>query len=244
MSSAITPLRVKPSPEPSLALGALAALAALAAVVALGEYGFAASARFATLALAACIAGLGGVAVLAYRHGRARKFGAANCVTLVRAALIAPLIGLLGEAPTAALAWLALAIASVVLVLDGVDGSLARRFRAATAFGARFDMETDALLILVLSALCWQFGKAGAWILAAGLLRYAFVAVSAPLPWLRRALPASRRRQAVCVVQIVALLVCLTPLVAPPWSAAAAALGLAALAWSFLVDMAWLARQR
>ena len=38
----------------------------------------------------------------------------------------------------------------------------------ASAFGARFDMETDALLLLVLAALAWQFDKAGAWVLASG----------------------------------------------------------------------------
>ena len=49
------------------------------------------------------------------------------------------------------------------------------RSNEASSFGARFDMETDALLILVLAALVWQHGKAGPWILAAGLMRYAFV---------------------------------------------------------------------
>jgi hypothetical protein len=37
--------------------------------------------------------------------------------------------------------------------------------------------------------------------------------------------------------------VCLSPLFAWPWSATAGALGLGVLAWSFLVDVRWLARQ-
>ena len=34
-----------------------------------------------------------------------------------------------------------------------------------SSFGARFDMETDAAFILILSVLVWQHGKAGAWVL-------------------------------------------------------------------------------
>jgi phosphatidylglycerophosphate synthase len=169
------------------------------------------------------------------------RFGAANTATLVRLALLAPLVGLLFEEPSAALAWLAIAIAGVVLALDGVDGWLARRSGGATDFGARFDMETDALLILLLSVLCARFDKAGAWILAAGVMRYVFVGAGRIWPWMSAALPASRRRQTVCVVQIVSLLACLAPPIAPPASAIVGALGLSALAWSFAVDVRWLA---
>ena len=51
-----------------------------------------------------------------------------------------------------------------------------------SAFGARFDMEVDALLILVLSAGVWWFDKAGAWVWLSGLLRYAFIAAGWGLP--------------------------------------------------------------
>ena len=40
-----------------------------------------------------------------------------------------------------------------------------------SGYGARFDMETDAAFILVLSILVWQHGKAGAWVLLCGLMR-------------------------------------------------------------------------
>ncbi len=129
------------------------------------------------------------------------------------------------------------------IALDGVDGWLARRRNEATAFGARFDMETDALLILVLAALVWQLDKAGIWILAAGLLRYAFVLASYPLLWMERALPPSRRRQAVCVLQIVSLIGALLPGVLPPWSTGVALSGLVLLVWSFTIDVVWLARR-
>ncbi|HET7607751.1 MAG TPA: CDP-alcohol phosphatidyltransferase family protein, partial [Gammaproteobacteria bacterium] len=194
---------------------------------------------------AAVLAAAGGAIFLwlAMRRLHALKFGAANSVTLARAAMTVLLAALVGSAPTPALGWVLVGIGTVAVALDGVDGALARSRAEAGAFGARFDMETDALLILVLAALVWQQGKAGAWILAAGLLRYLFVAGSAILPWLGAVLPPSRRRQAVCVVQIVSLLGALAPVVALPWSAALALAGLAALVWSFALDVLWLARQ-
>jgi phosphatidylglycerophosphate synthase len=193
-------------------------------------------------AAALAVAGAALVLSLAVRHLGAASFGLANSVTLARAALALLLAALLGATPTAALGWLLVGFGTAAVALDGIDGALARRRSEASEFGARFDMETDALLILVLAALVWQQGKAGAWILAAGLLRYVFVAGSFIVPWLGAVLPPSRRRQAVCVVQIVSLLGALAPVVAPPWSAALALAGLAALVWSFGVDVHWLAR--
>jgi hypothetical protein len=90
--------------------------------------------------------------------------------------------------------------------------------------------------------LVWHFGKAGAWILLAGLIRYVFVAAAQALAWMRRPLPPSRRRQTVCVLQVIVLMTCLSPLFGPPLSSAIGLAGLLLLGWSFAVDIAWLAR--
>ena len=190
--------------------------------------------------LMACGAGL--LLWLVARRLDTPAFGAANGVTLVRAVLVLLLAALLGGGAAAALGWIVVALGAAAAALDAVDGVLARRRGESSAFGARFDLEVDALLILVLAALVWQLDKAGVWILAAGLLRYLFVAASYPLPWLGATLPPSRRRQAVCVVQIVTLLLALVPFVVPPWSTALALLGLTMLVWSFGIDVVWLAR--
>jgi phosphatidylglycerophosphate synthase len=194
-------------------------------------------------AAAGVLAGGGLLLALTSRHLRAPAFGAANGVTLVRGALTLLLAALAGESGDDVLGWVVVAVATIAVALDGVDGRLARNRNETSAFGARFDMETDALLILVLAALVWQLDKAGVWILAAGLLRYLFVLASCPLPWMGRALPPSRRRQAVCVVQIVSLIGALVPGVSPPWSTAIALAGLVLLVWSFAVDVVWLARR-
>lgn len=183
------------------------------------------------------------IAIFAGRHLPGRAFGTANQVTLLRAALTALLLGLAAEAGGSAPAWFAVGVAVPALLLDGVDGWIARRRGLVSDFGARFDMETDAALILVLSLLAWQFDKAGAWVLLAGLLRYAFVAAGVAVPWLRRRLPFSRRRQTVCVTQSVALLLSLAPWLQSPLSDCVAFIGVVTLCWSFAVDVHWLARR-
>ena len=170
--------------------------------------------------------------------------GTANLITGARALLVAGIAAAGFASPVPRVAAAVVAIGTVAALLDLADGWVARRTGTASAFGARFDMEVDAMLILVLSVLVWRYGVTGPWVLASGLMRYGFVALARPWPWLSRPLPPSRRRQTVCVVQIVALLVALAPVVPPALASTAAALALAALAWSFAVDVAWLAAGR
>ena len=164
------------------------------------------------------------------------KIGPANQITLLRAVLVAGLASLGGQPATPVMAWRVVSIAIVAALLDGVDGWVARRTGTVSAFGTRFDMETDAALILVLAILLWQYGKAGPWVLLSGLLRYVFVAAGWLWPWMRSPLASTRRAKIICVVQIVALIVAIAPAVAPPASSLVAAVGLLALCYSFLVD--------
>jgi phosphatidylglycerophosphate synthase len=184
----------------------------------------------------------GGVLVLTGlpKHHPFDAFGAANLVTVSRGALVALLAGLIGERAAAGVPLLATAVAVTVAVLDGVDGWLARRQRMASDFGARFDMETDALFILVLAVLAWRFDRTGAWVLLSGVLRYAFVGAGVVMPWLRRPLPHSARRKTIAVVQVVALIVTIAPFVPAALAALIAAVGLCALSGSFAVDILWL----
>ncbi len=171
-----------------------------------------------------------------------KGMGAANRVTLLRIVVALPVAGLAlqgGELVTPARWWI-VGLGTIALVLDGFDGWVARRTGSATSFGARFDMETDALLLVVLSLLAWRSGQVGVWVLAIGAMRYAFVAASYGVERLRRPLPASLRRKVVCVVQGIALLVCLGPIVPVGLAQAAAGSALAALTASFAIDTWWL----
>lgn len=178
------------------------------------------------------------------------RFGPANRVTLLRlvlATLLAALVDEVAMQPPAAqgaAGWWVVVLATVTALLDAVDGALARRSGLASRFGARFDMETDAALTLVLCLLVLQAGQAGAWVLASGLMRYAFVGAARVWPWLSGPLPPSRRRQSVCVLQITVLIVCLGPIVPPALAAALAAGSLVLLSASFAIDVHHLARVR
>ena len=135
-------------------------------------------------------------------------------------------------------------LGALATALDGLDGWVARRTQTESAFGARFDVEVDALLILVLAILAWRYGKAGPWVLSSGLLRYAFVAAGWILPWMNKPLTPTRRAKVICVVQIGGLLIALLPAVTPPASGAIAGAALAALIYSFALDVERLRRSR
>lgn len=117
-----------------------------------------------------------------------RSFGAANRVTLARATLVGGVTALVADSfesprPVTVL----VALTAVALILDAVDGKVARRTGTSSALGARFDMEVDAFLILVLSI--YVAMSLGPWVLLIGTMRYAFVAAARVLPWLNGALP-------------------------------------------------------
>ncbi len=187
-----------------------------------------------------------GLAVLLLSHwpDPGQSLGVANRITLGRALLVAVLAGAVAGFPalaphTGLLALLAL----LALALDGVDGWAARRWQCESAFGARFDMELDAFLILVLCALLWVLDKAGLWVFAIGAMRYLFVLAMRPWPWLAAPLPPSLRRKSVCVWQVGSLLLCLLPGVRGSFALVLLGTALALLVWSFALDVRWLQRQ-
>jgi phosphatidylglycerophosphate synthase len=172
--------------------------------------------------------------------------GLANRVTLGRMILALPVgaLALQLDAPSPAGRWWIVALGTVALALDGLDGRVARRTGTSSAFGARFDMEVDAALIMVLSWLTWTSGQAPAWVLLVGAMRYLFVAAGTVVPALTGELFPSLRRKVVCVVQGAALLAAVSPLIPAGPSTALAGAALAALVWSFAVDSWWLLGHR
>jgi len=179
----------------------------------------------------------------------ARTFGLANAITLVRGALNALLLGLLVE-PAAldaawgdAAGWVVVAVALLSLALDGVDGWVARRCRLATAFGARFDVQVDALLLTVLALAAVVTGKAGLWVFALAAGYYGFLAARTVRPWLAHPLPPSRARKGVFVAQATALVVICAPPVTTPVAAGLTTATLALMAVSFGRDVRWLWRR-
>lgn len=182
-------------------------------------------------------------------HPHAR-FGLANVITTWRAAIALMIAGLLPQAALltlpdgAVLQWILAIVVLIALVADGVDGHVARSSGLGSAFGARYDMEIDALLALVLSLLLWRAETAGSWILGLGTMRYAFLLAMHVEPRLRAPLYPSFRRKLVCVIQIGTLCAMLVPVLPQALKSAAGGTALVLLAVSFLRDAHWLLNRR
>lgn len=97
-------------------------------------------------------------------------FEAANAVTTFRLLALLFLLFFQGHFSNFQIGMLFLC----VLLADGLDGCLARRFGTASIFGAYLDAETDAFLVLLGSILTLNRGLLGHWILSIGLLRYVY----------------------------------------------------------------------
>ncbi|GHJ49270.1 hypothetical protein Cs7R123_66120 [Catellatospora sp. TT07R-123] len=224
------PPQVIPGPLAGL-LGQVVLLAVLEAGVGLGALGWGFGLAYA---LALC------VLLTRAMHGSGTvAFGPADLVTLTRAVLVGGVTALTAESYARPLDVAPLvAVTVVALVLDAVDGLVARGTGTATEFGARFDMETDAWLIAVLSV--YAAPGYGAWVLCIGAMRYAYVAASWVLPWLRGQLFPRYWRKVVAAVQGIVLAVAAAD-VLPRALVLLALLGaLALLTESFGRDVVWL----
>jgi phosphatidylglycerophosphate synthase len=185
---------------------------------------------------------LTGALTVALVKAHARRPGPADRVTLARATLVGCVAVLVVESFTGPPIPIALLvpIAAVALIGDAIDGQIARRTGTESSLGARFDMEVDAFLILVLSVFVSSY--LGAWVLAMGLMRYVFVAASWRMPWLKAALPHSMARKTVAAIQGVVLVVAASGFL-PHWlNLFVTLLALGSLVWSFGRDVLWLHR--
>lgn len=191
--------------------------------------------------------GYGATLLLLHRHRASHpfaRFGPANSVTLARATIACLLAGLLVPPTPPASPWIAAGLGGIALLADGLDGWLARRSQLASAFGARFDMETDAALILTLALLAALLTPAGPWIALSGSLRYLFVAAMHPWPWLTAPLPPRPSRRLHCVIQAGTLVLALLPILPAVLCQLIAGVGLLTALWSFGWDVVWLFRHR
>ncbi|CAL9638551.1 hypothetical protein SUDANB15_06254 [Streptomyces sp. enrichment culture] len=177
----------------------------------------------------------------ALHRARLRSFGAANRVTLGRAALVGGVTALVADSfqdsPPVSLL---VGLTAVALILDGVDGKVARRTGTSTPLGARFDMEVDAFLILVLSV--YVSMAMGPWVLLIGAMRYVFVAAAHVWSWLTAPLPPSTARKTVAALQGVLLLLAGSGLLPHAADVGVVVLALGLLVWSFGRDVLWLWR--
>ena len=215
-------------------------IAALAGIVALSGVG---------LSAAGWVVGVtcGVITNVALARGLSRyqcdRLGPADWVTLARATLAIGVAALVADSfhqPVPVTMLVSLTV--IALALDAVDGWVARRTRTTGVLGAHFDAEVDAFLILILSV--YVARSAGAWVLAIGAARYAFLAAGWALPWMREPLPPRYWRKVVAAMQGIVLTIGAAQVLPPAVTQAALVAALVLLAESFGRDVWWLWRHR
>lgn len=173
-------------------VGAVALVQALTAQADVG--------RFGQLVGLSCAAGLLALVTVGLAASRRVVLGPADRVTLTRAVLSCGVATLVADAArndtgVESSTTLLVVLAAAALLLDAVDGPIARRTGTASPFGARFDMECDAFLILVLAVHVSR--TLGWWVLVIGAARYLLILAQRVMPWLAGVVPARRWRKAV-----------------------------------------------
>jgi phosphatidylglycerophosphate synthase len=185
--------------------------------------------------------------------GRVESFGPADVVTIARATLSCGVAALVADSfvedgsagtPRSVI----VGIAAVALLLDAVDGRVARLTGTVSGFGARLDGEADAFLMLVLSlfvagpvvAGSARAGALAIGVLGIGAMRYLFAMAGWVLPWMRAQLPARYWRKVVTATAGISLLFAAADVAAPDAAYAALGIALALLLESFGRDVWWL----
>lgn len=154
-----------------------------------------------------------------------RLFGIANTLTLLRGALYAVVAGFVVVPPATPLAWVpALAYGSGI-VLDKLDGAVARTVGQETALGERLDMAFDTFGFVAAPLVAVAWGQLPVWYLSLSAARYVY---RGGLGWRRRRgrplydPPDSDLGRYLAGVQMVFLTAALTPTVPTDlvWTAA------------------------
>lgn len=135
--------------------------------------------------------------------------------------------------------WLA-GVAFPALVLDAVDGPVARRTGTASPAGGRYDMEADSVFVLILALGATMIY--GPWVMVIGTMRYAFVLAAVLVPRLRRPLAFNPVRRVIAAIQATVLVVSVSPLLPYRVNVILLVLVLASLLYSFGRDVITLLR--
>nr|WP_233265077.1 CDP-alcohol phosphatidyltransferase family protein [Halomarina oriensis] len=167
---------------------------------------------------------------------RYATFGLANALTTGRGLLLAVLAGLFAVPNPG---WLPALLYGSVVLLDVLDGPVARARDRTSVLGTRLDTAVDAAGLLVAGGLGVALGTLPVWFLAVGAARYCYVA---GLWWRRRrglhvgTLPPSRVRRPLAALQMVVTAAALAPVVGPPVTTLVATVAMTPFVVGFSLD--------
>jgi len=191
---------------------------------------------FGELVGLSCAVGLLALVAVGLAASGRGKLAPADRVTLTRAVLTCGVAALVADAArndsgVESRTTLLVGLAAAALLLDAVDGPIARRTGTASPFGARFDMECDAFLILVLAVHVSR--TLGWWVLVIGAARYLLMLAQRVMPWLAGEVPARRWRKAVAAYTGAGLTVAASRSLPPGLAVLVVGVALLAIALSF-----------
>ena len=162
----------------------------------------------------------------------------ADLVTAVRVLLCPVLFAAHALDPRAA--WWKVAIGIAIVLLDGVDGRVARR-DGATGTGAVFDMESDAFYVVTMCAIAHVHLGVTGFVFIIGAMRPIYVCAWATIGLLFATVspnrPGSLRGRVIHVALVVALLVDLGPGIPLAIRNAAAVVAIGLILYSYAVDV-------
>jgi CDP-diacylglycerol--glycerol-3-phosphate 3-phosphatidyltransferase len=107
-----------------------------------------------------------------YRH----VFGLANALTLLRGGLYAVVAGFVVVPATTTVAWVPALCYGVGVVLDKLDGVVARTLGEETDLGQRLDMAADTFGFVAAPLVAVLWGRLPVWYLAISAARYVYLA--------------------------------------------------------------------
>ena len=135
-------------------------------------------------------------------------------------------------------------LSTVSLIMDGLDGFIARKYNLVSKFGEIIDQESDNFLMLVISISLYLNKDIGLYVFFIPLYRYAFLVSMKKYDWLQRTLPSSQFRKIACVLTIVLMIMSQDVYFNYENTLFLVILSLFIITFSFSKDIIWLYRNK
>jgi phosphatidylglycerophosphate synthase len=135
-------------------------------------------------------------------------------------------------------------LSTLSLIMDGLDGFIARKYNLVSKFGEIIDQESDNFLMLVISISLYLNKDIGLYVFLIPLYRYIFLASMKKYDWLKKTLPISQFRKIACVLTIILMIMSQDVYIDYENTVFLVILSLFIITFSFSKDIIWLYRNK